>query len=144
VWYSTAHSSVLFAREKVRKMSETSRSATENEMSLVDLWRAIWAGRWFIVVVSAGFTLVGVAYAFLAQEWYRSVVVLAPVGQKSVAGGLSSLGGIAALAGIRLPADDEQHPIAVLKSKDFARDFIEELGLISEMPWKSSILMCGA
>lgn len=106
----------------------------EDDIDLSDLWQTIWSGRWFIVLISAGFTLAGAAYAFLAQELYRAEVVLAPADQKSMAGGLgdlgASLGGLAALAGVNLPTFGEQHPVAVLKSKDFAKNFIEELNLM--------------
>lgn len=113
------------------EMKETVTPTADSEIDLAELWRTIWAGRWFIALVSVLFMLAGIAYALVAQEWYKAEVVLAPAGQRSIAGGgLANLGGLAALAGVSLPASKEQHPVAVLKSKDFAKDFIEELALM--------------
>lgn len=105
----------------------------DDGISLVELWQTIWSGRLFVAIVVAGLTLLGFLYAFLAQEWYRAEVVLAPVDRQSIAGGglssLGGLGGLAALAGVNLPASGGRHPVAVLRSKDFARGFIEDQAL---------------
>jgi LPS O-antigen subunit length determinant protein (WzzB/FepE family) len=113
-------------------MEHAVASSSDDEIDLAHLWQTIWSGRWFIAITSALFTLAGVAYALLAQEWYEAEVVLAPASQQAMGGGLGelgALGGLAALAGVSLPTFSEQHPVAVLKSKDLAREFIEELAL---------------
>jgi LPS O-antigen subunit length determinant protein (WzzB/FepE family) len=115
-------------------MNKAVTLTSDNEIDLADLWQTLWSGRWFIVTTTAIFTATGVAYALLATEWYKAEVVLAPANQQSLAGGgiagLGALGGLAALAGVSVPAASEQHPVAVLKSQDFARGFIEELQLM--------------
>ena len=111
-------------------------SPTDEE---IDLWQAletIWLGRWFVVLIAGLFGLGGLAYGLLAQEWYRAEVVLAPTSQQSTASSALAglgLGGLANMAGINLPSAGEQQPLAVLKSKDFARDFITELDLMPEL-----------
>jgi uncharacterized protein involved in exopolysaccharide biosynthesis len=106
--------------------------ASNDEIDLAELWRTIWSGRWIVAAVSTIFVMAGVAYALLAQEWYRAEVVLAPADRQSL-GGLGDLGvvgGIAALAGVDVPTLGKQHPVAVLKSRDLAREFIAEMNLM--------------
>lgn len=106
-------------------------SAYDDEIDLWELWETIWSGRWLIVAITGVFTLGGVTYALLAQEWYKADVVLAPADKKAGAGGaLAQLGGLASLAGISIPGASEGEPVAVLKSKDFARSFITDLNLM--------------
>ena len=106
-------------------------SAYDDEIDLWELWETIWSGRWLIIAITGVFTLGGVTYALLAQEWYKADVVLAPADKKAGAGGaLAQFGGLASLAGISLPGAGEGEPVAVLKSKDFARAFITDLNLM--------------
>ncbi|MBM4230702.1 MAG: hypothetical protein FJ184_08125 [Gammaproteobacteria bacterium] len=105
-------------------------SAYDDEIDLWELWETIWSGRWLIVAITGVFTLGGVTHALLAQEWFRADVVLAPAEKKGGGGALAQFGGLASLAGISLPGAGEGEPIAVLKSKDFARSFIADLNLM--------------
>jgi uncharacterized protein involved in exopolysaccharide biosynthesis len=96
--------------------------------------KIVWAGRW--VVVPSGLLLAVLAgvYAFTAQPWYRAQVTLLPVENKSAQGLLGQLGplsGLAGLAGISLDGGGKAEPVAVLRSRDFARDFIEEQHLLT-------------
>jgi uncharacterized protein involved in exopolysaccharide biosynthesis len=103
----------------------------DDEIDLWELWDTIWSGRWLIIAITSIFTFGGVTYALLAQEWYKADVVLAPADAKqSMSGALAQFGGLASLAGISLPGAGEQAPVAVLKSKEFARSFITDLNLM--------------
>ena len=103
----------------------------ENELGFMEMLTLLWKGRWLIIVVTTVFTGVGVAYALLATEWWRAEVVMVQVDSKPMSGGLAQLGGLASLAGINLGAGgSSQNAVAVLKSKDFAREFIEEKDLV--------------
>jgi uncharacterized protein involved in exopolysaccharide biosynthesis len=105
----------------------TETSQASGEIDLFELVATLWAGRWIIVLVSGLFALCGAAYALLATEWYESKVVLVHVDTKSLPSGFAQLGGLASLAGINLAVEsNEQTPLAVLKSKDLARDFITQ------------------
>jgi len=108
--------------------SAASESASE-EIDLRALFDTIWSGRWLIISVAGAFTLVGVGYSLLAQEWYRAEVILAPAAKKGASGALSQVGSLASLAGINLQGPGEGEPVAVLKSREFARSFISDLGL---------------
>lgn len=103
----------------------------DDEIDLWELWDTIWSGRWLIIAITSVFTLGGITYALLAQEWYKADVVMAPADAKqSMSGALAQFGGLASLAGISLPGAGEQAPVAVLKSKEFARSFITDLNLM--------------
>jgi uncharacterized protein involved in exopolysaccharide biosynthesis len=105
----------------------------DDEIDLWELWDTIWSGRWLIIAITSVFTLGGITYALLAQEWYKADVVMAPADAKqSMSGALAQFGGLASLAGISLPGAGEQAPVAVLKSKEFARAFITDLNLMPE------------
>ncbi len=80
-----------------------------------------------------GFTAVAVAYALLAAEWYTADVVLIPAAAKNTQGLTSQvegLGMLAGLAGLNLGSGRTSEPIGVLKSREFAGQFIEEQGLL--------------
>ena len=99
--------------------------------------RIAWRGRWLILAFIVAFGLASVAYAFLATEWYDAEVVLTPTGTKNTQGlanVLGNLGGglgaLAGLAGISLGGQGIAEPLGVLKSREFAREFIEEQALL--------------
>lgn len=104
--------------------------AYDDEIDLWALWDTAWSGRWLIIVITSLFAVGGVAYALLAQEWWRAEVVLVPADKKAVPGALAQLGGLASLAGVNIGGGGDQEPLAVLKSKGFAREFITEQGLM--------------
>jgi uncharacterized protein involved in exopolysaccharide biosynthesis len=96
---------------------------------------SVWKGRWLVLAFVVGFTLLATAYALLAREWYTAEAVLMPAGTKSTqAGGLTAqlenIGVLAGLAAGALGSPRTAEPIGVLKSRDFARQFIEEQGLL--------------
>jgi uncharacterized protein involved in exopolysaccharide biosynthesis len=107
-------------------------------------WLAtLWSGRWLIVGFVAVFGLASVAYALLATEWYQAEVVLTRTGTKDTQGLTSmlgnlggGLGALAGLAGISLGAAKTSEPLGVLRSREFARQFIEEQGLLHVLLYK--------
>ena len=50
-------------------------------------------------------------------------------GQRSASGALGQLGGLAALAGVNIGSGSSSAPLAVLKSREFAEEFIREQSL---------------
>jgi uncharacterized protein involved in exopolysaccharide biosynthesis len=105
--------------------------AHDDEIDLWTLWEMIWSDRWLIVATVGVFTLGGVTYALLAQEWFRADVVLSPAGERGGNGGaLAQFGGLKSLAGISLTGSVEGESVAVLTSRDFARSFITDLNLM--------------
>ena len=113
--------------------------AYDDEIDLWQLWDTIWSGRWLIIAITSLFAVGGVTYALVAQEWYRAEVVLAPADKKGgMSGALSQLSGLASLAGVSVGGGDNNEPLAVLKSKDFAREFITDMKLMPVLlkDWK--------
>jgi uncharacterized protein involved in exopolysaccharide biosynthesis len=76
------------------------------------------------------FAAISIAYALTATKWYRAEVLLAPAEEVTASGLGGQLGGLAALAGVRVGGGSSAEPIAVLKSREFARAFIEDLNLL--------------
>jgi LPS O-antigen subunit length determinant protein (WzzB/FepE family) len=105
--------------------------AYDDEIDLWQLWEILWSGRWVIIAITSLFAVGGVTYALVAQEWWRAEVVLAPADKKGgMSGALSQLSGLASLAGVSVGGGDSNEPLAVLKSKDFARQFITDMNLM--------------
>lgn len=101
------------------------------EPDFFQLWGMLWKAKWFIVVITASFTAAGIAYALLATQWWRADTVLVPVDSSELPAGLAQLGGLASLAGISLDTGGNQHaPVAVLKSREFAAEFINRYDLL--------------
>ena len=104
------------------------------EIRLLDLWRAVWDGKWLVVLASFALAVLAVAASFLITPEYRSQAVLSPVGSSS-GGGLAALagqfGGLASLAGLNLGAEDNvAESIAILKSRALTERFIRERNLL--------------
>lgn len=102
----------------------------DDETSLRDLWDILCQGKWLIITMATVFALGSVAYALLAEEWYRSEVLLAPADEKSTSALGGQLGGLAALAGVTVGDGDSAESLAFLRSRQFARDFIQDLDLV--------------
>lgn len=103
----------------------------DDEISLTELWAIAWRGKYVIVGVAVGFAVLAVVYALLAQKWYRAEVVLSPAEEQSTLPLGGTLGGIAALAGLRVGGGNVIEAVATLKSRQFAREFIEENSFVT-------------
>ena len=106
------------------------------DVDLMELWRVVRDGKWWILLMTLLAGAVGVAYALLANPWYRAEVLLAPVETNSSQGALAQLarlGGLASLAGVSIGGQNQAEPLAVLSSMGFARSFIEEEGLVESI-----------
>jgi uncharacterized protein involved in exopolysaccharide biosynthesis len=104
----------------------------DEALDLMALSSKIWQGRWLIIGVTAAFTLSSAGLVLILPSWYRADVLLAPVRTKSaadLASPIGSLGGLASLAGITLGGNTSE-PLAVLESRDLARQFIEQQNLL--------------
>ena len=105
------------------------------DVGMRDLLELLWRFKRTIAIVSALFGALAAIYALLATSWYRADVLLAPADPKSTQGlssQLGNLGGIASLAGLNLSGANSatNEALAVLQSRDFARAFLEEEGIL--------------
>jgi uncharacterized protein involved in exopolysaccharide biosynthesis len=113
-------------------VSETPNGVQDDNFDLYGFLRTLWEGRWLMIVVTCAFAVAGIAYAYLATEWFKADVVMVQADDsKSLSGNLAQLGGLASLAGINIGSGSvSQTPIAVLKSRELVRDFIADKNLI--------------
>ena len=100
----------------------------------------VWGGRWLILGMILLCGALATTYAFLTTKWYLAETVLTPTARKSLGGLAGQLGGLSALgslAGLNLGTDESGtvEALGVLKSHDFARQFIEDQGLLHVLLW---------
>lgn len=119
-------------------------SPEEESIDLRDILQRVVARRWWVLgsvlVCSAAF----LSAAFLLRPVYRAtaMMVSASAERNSLSGSLGSslgqLGGLAALAGVEIGANDSEteEALAVLKSRQFTERFIGEKGLMPKLFWK--------
>lgn len=99
-------------------------------LSIVDLVILLWRERVTVIIIVAITSLVGVGYALLATPVYRAEVVMTPAGQRGQSGSLGQLANLAALANVNIGSGGGgAASLAVLKSREFAEEFIRELKL---------------
>lgn len=102
----------------------------DDEISLGDLWRIIWHGKWIVASITLIFAVGSVAYALMATEWYRSEALLSPADARSTSSISGQLSGLAALAGVSVGGPGNAEALAVLESREFLRTFIQEHGIL--------------
>jgi uncharacterized protein involved in exopolysaccharide biosynthesis len=103
-------------------------------MDFAELVETLWMGRWTIVIATVGLMVLAIAYSLVAKPIYRAEVVLSPVSEDSMRSSLGALSGLASFAGIDLPTGDKSvEAVAILKSRGFAREFIESHDLMDAM-----------
>ena len=125
-------------------MVESSPSVDEDEIDLIELIRTFlqaWKTIVGITIVCVG---LAVAYALNSPEVFKAETLLAPAQEEKsgASSALSQFGGLAAMAGVTIPADSNvERVLATLKTRVFLKKFIEEknlLPLIFEDNWDKS------
>lgn len=110
--------------------SNLSESGPADYVDLAAVASAIWQGKWRLAAIVTTCASLAVAYALLATEWYRAEVVLAPASEQTSQGLIGQFGGLAGLAGLSVGGGASVEPVAVLRSREFAMEFIDEQGLL--------------
>ena len=111
----------------------------DDEIDLAELWRAIWAGKFIIIIITSVFAVASVFYALSKPDEYKASVLLAPVTSDngSALGALAGqFGGLASLAGVNLGGgggDKTSLALATLKSRSFIEKFIEKHNLLAPL-----------
>jgi len=108
----------------------------DDEIDLKELFSVLWSGKGLISAVTGLAAAISVVVALLLPNIYTASALLAPA--ESSAGGLSSLmkqyGGLASLAGVSLPGDEEGSDavlgMELMQSRAFVGDFIERRGIL--------------
>jgi LPS O-antigen subunit length determinant protein (WzzB/FepE family) len=96
-----------------------------DEVTFLELWDALWKGAWLIAASVGLAGIAAVLYALTATEWYTAEVVLSPAEKVDPQGLLRQLGGLASLTGVALRPNNNNEALAILRSRDFTRTFIE-------------------
>ena len=94
------------------------------------MFEELWRSRWLVIAVSVLATVVGVAYALVAQPYYRAEIAVIPVDSNPTNKLMSQFGGLASLVGVNVGAANDAEPMAVLQSREFATYFIEKHQLL--------------
>jgi uncharacterized protein involved in exopolysaccharide biosynthesis len=108
----------------------------DDEIDLAELWRAIWAGKFIIIIISMIFAVASVFFALSKPNIYKASAILAPASSEGGAGGLGALagqfGGLASIAGINLGGGGDKTALAleILKSRSFIEAFITKHDLL--------------
>jgi uncharacterized protein involved in exopolysaccharide biosynthesis len=111
-------------------VTQTGRTNISGTIDADPLLRALWSSRWLIVGITMVFAAMGTTYSLLATEWYQADVVLMQA-ESRASPDLTQLGGLASLAGINLSGiSSNQAPLAVLRSREVAREFIVDQKLL--------------
>jgi uncharacterized protein involved in exopolysaccharide biosynthesis len=111
-------------------------SKRQDEIDLAELWRAIWLGKYVIIVISIIFGVSSVAFALSKPDIYKASILLSPASSDS-SGGMGALagqfGGLASLAGISLGGggtDKTALALEIIKSRAFLETFIIKHNLL--------------
>ena len=104
----------------------TNNSSEANSLDLFALVAMLWREKLIVIATVAVCAIAGVAYALLATPVYKAEIVMTPSGQRTPSASLGQLSGLAALAGVNLGSEGTTTPLAVLKSRAFAEEFIRE------------------
>jgi uncharacterized protein involved in exopolysaccharide biosynthesis len=116
---------------RVRPLYVTIAAPSGEAISLADLWRAFWDGKWLVIIVCLFCASAAALYALRAEPIYRSEAVLAPVRKSAMESASAPLTNLASIAGIGFGgATDQAEIIAMLESRGFTEAFIREKGLL--------------
>ncbi|MCH2159773.1 MAG: Wzz/FepE/Etk N-terminal domain-containing protein [Oleiphilaceae bacterium] len=114
------------------------RPPYDDEIDLIELWRALMRGKWIVIAFTSVFSVASVFYALSLPNMYKSTAVLAPA--ESSGGGLSKLagqfGGLASLAGINLGgggSDKTAEALEIIQSWAFIEEFIQEQNIAPQV-----------
>lgn len=108
----------------------------DDEIDLLELWRALMRGKWIIIGLTAVFSVVSVFYALSLPNMYKSTAVLAPTESSSGANLMGQFGGLASLAGISLGGGGSSktaEALEILKSWAFVEAFIADQNIAAEV-----------
>ncbi len=110
----------------------------DDEIDLRELFGVLWAGKVWIVLITAIFAVSSVFYALSLPNLYKASTVLAPAksDQGGLSGSLAQLGGLASLAGVTIGASESsesQVAQEIMKSWSFIENFISKNDITVEV-----------
>lgn len=106
-------------------MAGVPMSRTDDELDVAGLLRFYWQRRWLLLGVTTLATTLAIGWALLATEWYRAETVLAPATEAAQANPAGQLAGLVAFAGLGGGSTRSAEAIAILRSREFLRTFVD-------------------
>lgn len=113
-------------------------SLRDDEIDLIDLFRALWLDKLKISVITTIFAITSVFYALYLPNIYKAEILLVPVesNNNAISGALGQLGGLAGLAGVNISSGETSEvdiAVHIAKSWGFISEFIIDNGLNAEV-----------
>jgi LPS O-antigen subunit length determinant protein (WzzB/FepE family) len=111
----------------------------DEEIDLRELASVLWAGKKIILAITALFAVVALTVALLIPNQYQATAVVSPAqtGNNSMLGAMASqFGGLASLAGIKVPGEEggeTEAALEIIKSWSFIEEFIRANNLAAEV-----------
>ena len=123
------------SKEELTQQLFTQQNNQDDEIDLAELWRAIWSGKFTIIIISLIFAVVSIAFALSKPNIYKASAILAPASSEGSSSGLvGQFGGLASLAGISLGGgggvDKTALALEIIKSRSFLESFIAKHNLL--------------
>ena len=110
----------------------------DDEIDLRELVSVLWAGKKIIISLTGAFAIVAAIAVLLIPNQYTATVVVSPAqsGNNSMLGAMASqFGGLASLAGIKVPAEEggeTEAAMEIMQSWSFIEAFIKTNNLAAE------------
>lgn len=119
-------------------MSKESDSTVSEEVSILSLFQAVWARRFLVGWITGAFLLLGLIASLFWPKVYEASATVFPVTSNS-GSALSEYAGLAAIAGISLPASGNatspgKTVNALLNSRLLVEILIDDLDLLNQFP----------
>jgi len=114
-------------------MVESGPPSDEDEIDLLELIRTLLQAWKTIVGITILCTGLAVAYALYAPEVFKAETLLAPAQEEKsgASSALSQFGGLAAMAGVTIPANSNiERVLATLETRVFLKEFVEKKNLL--------------
>lgn len=105
-------------------LAERPAHAGELEFDFRELWDFLWSGRWLILAIAGGVTVLGAAYALLATPVYRTDGLIQVEEDRQGLASLSELSSVLGATPVQTPAE-----ISILRSRMVIRAVVDKLGL---------------
>ena len=115
------------------------QTSVNDEIDLKELFMVLWSGKWLITAITGVAAVTSVVIALMLPNIYTANALLAPAEQSG--GGMSALmqqyGGLASLAGVSLPSNEDgsraQLGMQLMKSRAFIADFVKRRSILPEL-----------
>jgi len=112
-----------------------------DEINLINLFKIIWGGRWFIGLTTVVGSLLVLAYTYTLTPLYKSEISLYPVSSESGAGGLGQLKGLASSFGYDVGASETNFNIPdVVRSQRIKLSILNNKWHFEELSEKMTLL----